>query len=529
MKNSIRLAAIAATTSIVIAACGGSGGAQSSGETVEPSPGQTTDVSVGLSESAFGEILVDGAGLTLYGFSDDAEGESTCYDACATAWPPVPGDAQVSDGVDASLLRTIQREDGGTQLAIGDWPLYYFSGDAAPGDVNGQGSGDVWFVVNEVGSLVAGRPAEEVQASTGAADGVEDDPYAESGSSTLETPVLTDGDGLTLYVFTNDTAGVSTCNEPCSDTWPPVLADEAVAIDPLRLDVIARSDGSRQLAIDGSPLYRYLGDTAPGDVTGHEVGGVWFAVGADGQVIRPAGLRVGSTDIGDALIDADGFTLYTFENDVPGVSTCNQPCSNTWPPVSGETRIDTAVLDISQFTAITRDDGSLQLAIDGWPLYRYAGDTFPGDANGIAVGGGVWDGVPSDQIAQSDGSTGAVVSVAASGSTGAIAVGETDLGPTLVDAAGMTLYGLLDDSPDSSTCEGACADAWPPVPGDSQIPDGADPELFRVIERADGSTQLAVGDWPLYRFSGDGAPGDINGQGSGDVWFVANPDGWLYK
>ena len=50
-----------------------------------------------------------------------------------------------------------------------------------------------------------------------------------------------------------------------------------------------------------------------------------------------------------------------------------------------------------------------------------------------------------------------------------------------------------------------------------------------MIERSDGSTQLAIGEWPLYRFSGDAAPGDINGQGSGEVWFVANPEGWLYK
>ena len=47
------------------------------------------------------------------------------------------------------------------------------------------------------------------------------------------------------------------------------------------------------------------------------------------------------------------------------------------------------------------------------------------------------------------------------------------------------------------------------------------------MTRSDGSAQLAAGIWPLYRFAGDAAPGDVNGQGSGDVWFAASPEGKL--
>jgi predicted lipoprotein with Yx(FWY)xxD motif len=49
------------------------------------------------------------------------------------------------------------------------------------------------------------------------------------------------------------------------------------------------------------------------------------------------------------------------------------------------------------------------------------------------------------------------------------------------------------------------------------------------VTRPDGTYQLKAGKWPLYRFSGDGAPGDVNGQGFGGVWFVVTPTGGLLK
>lgn len=106
--------------------------------------------------------------------------------------------------------------------------------------------------------------------------------------------------------------------------------------------------------------------------------------------------------------------------------------------------------------------------------------------------------------------------------------GDTGLGTVLVDAEGLTLYGLTDDTDGVSTCDGACADAWPPLTVDGpDLPAGLDSGVFSVVERSDGTFQLKAGDWPLYRFAGDAAPGDTNGQGSGGVWFAAAPDGSL--
>lgn len=104
----------------------------------------------------------------------------------------------------------------------------------------------------------------------------------------------------------------------------------------------------------------------------------------------------------------------------------------------------------------------------------------------------------------------------------------TDLGDVLVDADGLTLYGFTPDTNGIPTCEDDCAAAWPPLTVDSdELPSGLDPNVFTVVERSDGTFQLSAGNQPLYRYSGDSAPGDVNGQGVADVWFAVSPEGEL--
>ena len=111
-----------------------------------------------VADSDLGQILVDGEGRTLYMFKPDTAGESTCYEDCEANWPPlvVTGDITVGEGLDAATFTTVARTDGSTQVKAGAWPLYYFKNDAAAGDVNGQGQGDVWYVVSP-----AGEPIED--------------------------------------------------------------------------------------------------------------------------------------------------------------------------------------------------------------------------------------------------------------------------------------------------------------------------------------------------------------------------------
>lgn len=91
---------------------------------------------------------------------------------------------------------------------------------------------------------------------------------------------LTDAEGMTLYIFTKDMAdsGASVCNDDCAANWPPYFVEGAMLPEgtPGELTTITRDDGTMQLAYNGMPLYLWVNDTAPGDVTGQGVGDVWY-------------------------------------------------------------------------------------------------------------------------------------------------------------------------------------------------------------------------------------------------------------
>ena len=109
-----------------------------------------------VAETSAGEHLVDAEGNTLYLFLPDEQGDSTCYDGCASNWPPLAGPIDAADGVDADLISTAARDDGTEQVTYNGWPLYYYAADSEPGDTNGQGVSDVWFVVDAAGEPIGG-------------------------------------------------------------------------------------------------------------------------------------------------------------------------------------------------------------------------------------------------------------------------------------------------------------------------------------------------------------------------------------
>jgi predicted lipoprotein with Yx(FWY)xxD motif len=94
-----------------------------------------------------------------------------------------------------------------------------------------------------------------------------------------------------------------------------------------------------------------------------------------------------NADIGNYLVDKDGFALYYFANDAPGnsMSGCYGDCANTWPPFYTEIITVPSSLNASDLTTITREDGKLQNVYKGWPLYRYSGDIVPGDIRGHGI------------------------------------------------------------------------------------------------------------------------------------------------
>ena len=100
-------------------------------------------------------------------------------------------------------------------------------------------------------------------------------------------PILTDPDGMTLYLLTDDQQGASQCSGGCASTWPP-LVDEVGAgegVDAALLGTVARPDGTTQVTYNGWPLYGYAGDAAPGDTNGQGIGGRWFVVSPEGEPV----------------------------------------------------------------------------------------------------------------------------------------------------------------------------------------------------------------------------------------------------
>ena len=96
-----------------------------------------------------GSYLTDIKGMTLYNFKKDTPGKSACEGECLAKWPIYFIDAvEAEDGLDAKNFGTITRADGKKQTTYKGMPMYFFVGDKAPGDTNGQGAKDVWHVVN---------------------------------------------------------------------------------------------------------------------------------------------------------------------------------------------------------------------------------------------------------------------------------------------------------------------------------------------------------------------------------------------
>jgi len=109
--------------------------------------------------STLGAIITGAGGRAVYLFEKDKGTASSCYGACAAAWPPVlvTGTPVAGTGVNASLLGTAKRTAGSMQLTYGGFLLYYFAGDSKPGDVSGEGSqafGAGWDLVSPAGKKV---------------------------------------------------------------------------------------------------------------------------------------------------------------------------------------------------------------------------------------------------------------------------------------------------------------------------------------------------------------------------------------
>ena len=195
-----------------------------------------------------GKILIGADGSTLYGFTNDVDAKSTCYSTCAAAWPPVIVDSQwtVGPGLDTGVFSTVRATTARCSSLPASSRCTSYSGDAVSGDRNGQGSGDVWFIVGSDAKLVKGastatgpttpglRPVGDAEHHRPVGQGGGPDDRARDaghhgrpgdgdhhGRQTALGKILVDAEGRTLYAFTKDVNGTPTCTDACAKAWPP--------------------------------------------------------------------------------------------------------------------------------------------------------------------------------------------------------------------------------------------------------------------------------------------------------------------
>lgn len=143
------------------------------------------------------------------------------------------------------------------------------------------------------------------------------------------------------------------------------------------------------------------GNSSGGTSGGGSPGGTAAATspGTPGTTPGSADLATASTPLGTVVVDAAGMTVYVFDKDTAnsGTSTCTGACLATWPPVTTSSSTPTANGVTGTLGTIQVPDGTMQITLQGLPLYTYAGDTAPGDVTGQAVNNIWWVVAPSGE------------------------------------------------------------------------------------------------------------------------------------
>jgi uncharacterized surface protein with fasciclin (FAS1) repeats len=231
---------------------------------------------VQLTESAdYGSILTDNDGNTLYFFTKDADGNSLCTDGCLNNWPVFyAGYISVGEGLDISDFASIDRGDGTMQTTYKGWPLYYFAGDNASGETNGEGAGNKWYVAKPDYTIML------VDDQLTGLDGVNYKSDYTPGDEIVQ--YFTDDKGNTLYIFINDFKDDNNfTSEDFSNNgiWPIYEEDGIIIPSTLNKADFGTTDvfGKNQMTYKGWPLYFFGQDMNRGENKGVSVPvpGVW--------------------------------------------------------------------------------------------------------------------------------------------------------------------------------------------------------------------------------------------------------------
>jgi predicted lipoprotein with Yx(FWY)xxD motif len=139
-------------------------------------------------------------------------------------------------------------------------------------------------------------PTESASPTAEASPTEDASPTDDTGAATVMVAdsdlgqILVDGEGRTLYAFTDDTAGEPTCAGDCATAWPPLTVSDEITVgeslDDGDFSTVDSTTGETQVKVGEWPLYYFAQDSAAGDVNGQGVGGKWFVVSPSGELIR---------------------------------------------------------------------------------------------------------------------------------------------------------------------------------------------------------------------------------------------------
>jgi predicted lipoprotein with Yx(FWY)xxD motif len=228
------------------------------------------------SNTALGQFMTNNKGQTLYMFSNDADGGTTCTGACAVLWPPFVADlstVKLNAGLHAGDFSNITLTNGKSQIAYKGWPLYTYSpagtggyGGSAntpepAGSVKGDGFGGIWFVAKpDYSIMLANKQLKGLDGKNYRSE------YSQGDGSTI---YFTDGAGRTIYTFSVDSFNINkfTKSDLSNNKTFPVYEQE-LAVTPSTLDKSLFGNinvfGKKQMTYKGWPLYYFGQDSLRG-------------------------------------------------------------------------------------------------------------------------------------------------------------------------------------------------------------------------------------------------------------------------
>jgi predicted lipoprotein with Yx(FWY)xxD motif len=349
----------------------------------------------------------DSDGRTLFYKLDDEPGKSSCVGSCAVEFNPLLAPLNAQPVTDWTL---IQRDGGEWQWAYNGRAVYTWTQETLPGEVATNvgltETADSIFAETpiEAGDLLPPDGWEVARFVPGDGDRLAR-PYGVDLrlNGVVQGVVFSTREGLTLYTFDGDAnKDEEGCvNTACLNRWLP-LAAPAVAGAVGEFSVVTRSNGYKQWAYKGQPLYTFSDDKLPGDAHGRELKNGWN-VAIHAKNFRPEGVDVAFLNGYGAALTLDGMTLYGgypfqkrwggrnlrdtfiyayYQGKLLGGEACvDTRCLQTWRPFLAPTDAQPQGF----WEPIARDDGRKQWAYKGFALYTYAGDQQPGDQHGQAT------------------------------------------------------------------------------------------------------------------------------------------------